>query len=164
MIAIAVIVSVFGIGLLCMCCLLQASTSGGTSVADRHEPDDEAASSNSCGCFASIRRCCCWCKSDRASRSADRRQFSSLHALLYEIDEDETARIVLAAPGRHDIQEHHDANDDDHRQAPTTTSNVIDISMDLLFPDILSFPKDSDARQPQNTSTGSGTGLDEPLL
>jgi hypothetical protein len=163
-ITIAVIVFVFGIGLLFMCCLLRASSSGGsTIITDRHEPDEDEESSSRrfCGC-------CLCCKSDRASRAAHRRQFSSFHALLYEIDEDETARIVVAAPGRvgdprGDEQE--DGHDnEDHRSSSMTANHVIDVSMDLLFPDILSVPKDSAVQQPQNASAGSGTGLDEPLL
>jgi hypothetical protein len=166
-ITIAAIVSFFGICLLCMCGLLRASSSSIT-LADRQETDDdeEAASSKACGCCASMRRCCCCscCKSDRASRIASRRQFSSIHALLYEIDEDETARVVVAASPYREADRRHEDEHDDHRQASTTTDHFIDVSMDLMFPDILYVPKYSADQHPQNTSARSGSSLDEPLL
>jgi hypothetical protein len=150
-ILIVVIVSVFGIAMVCLCCIL-----GGASP-------QRSSRCSYCCCARSNRR--------RPSDATRIRQFDSLHELLSDIDGDETARVVLAVH-HDDVQDESDGQENPTEAAVASsreTENhiVLDVSLDTFFPDLLQGPKDDMVRMPRNEVSDDDSRqrqLEEPLL
>ena len=164
-IAIATIVSLFALSLLCLCWILHSSAKNkndGDARGGRghqHQPADD----DRCGCCLAgmIRRCCCCCgfcgfrNGLKRNSSTSLREFDSLNELVFEIDGHETARLTTSNGETRNVA------------AARSAFSPEEVSLDTLFPDLLQGHK---VASPAATHRDHGnqqvvaTELEEPLL